>query len=85
VVGIGHLVVKDGDEKYILDVIRRAVKSSGVGINPELVRTGYDCMVRFQLECKRKGDNKLASQYRLLMYYYESRLSAWGLKCSCSR
>jgi hypothetical protein len=74
------LVVKDHDGRYILDVIGKAVKSSGVGISPESVRTGYDYIVRFQLECKRKGDSKLASRYQLLKNYFETRLGLWGIK-----
>ncbi len=65
---------------YILDVVGEAVKSSDLGIDSKLVKTGYDYTVESQLHHEKEGDNKLALRYKLLRNYYESRLSLWGLK-----
>ena len=73
-------VVDDHDDKHILDVIGKAANSSVTSINPELVKDGYHHIVAFQLECKQKGDKKLASRYKLLENYFKPRLSLWGIK-----
>lgn len=79
------LIVKDSDKMYILDVIGKAVKSSGTNVSCELVKEAYDYVSKFQLTCLQRGDNKLGSRYQLLKNYFESRLNVWGLKSSPSR
>ena len=72
-------VIRDNEE-FCLDVIGKAAKSAEIGINPELVKEGYNYIINFQLECKQKGDNKIASRYQFLKNYFETRLYSWGLK-----
>jgi hypothetical protein len=73
-------VVKDQDGKYILDVIGRAANSYIESINPELVRKGYHYIMEFKFSCDQKDDKKLASRYKHLEDYFESKLSLWGTK-----
>jgi len=49
-------VVKDQDGKYILDVIGKTAKASVTTINTELVREGYHHILKYQIECRQKGD-----------------------------
>jgi len=67
-------------KNHILDVIGNGIKSSAIDINPELVKSGYEYVIKFQSECEKKGNDKLASRYQLLKNYYESKINLWGLK-----
>ena len=63
-------------------MVGKAVKATAIGIDPDLVKEGYNYIVKFQSKCKKKGDNKLASRYQLLKNYFDTRLHLWGVRGS---
>jgi hypothetical protein len=71
--------VKRFHNQLFLDVIGEAVKTSDLNIDSSLVSRGYSYIVSYQRDSIMKNDQEIASRYKKLKEYYDSRLKHWDI------
>lgn len=76
-----NMIVKDRDGKPMLDFLGPAIKAtvSSEAIDGQIISMALEFVSSQYKDFSSKGDEKLASRYRKLLDYFESRKAVWGI------
>jgi len=70
------MIIKDYDNQYVLNVLDFRLFTYRI-VEPRLINEGYEFILNFESECKKKGDHKLLLRYQRLRKFYETRAGIW--------